>query len=305
MQEATWYVDISKANDISHYKRPKIAHGFAGADDRLGAWLYHYVDSRSFDRGTIKTQSRQMLSILKLLVLSKKVKSISLEDDYVNHHLSSRQEEVETLQKAVDILLAGGHLKMIKLHLARNIMLGDGQMLHDAIMRSRATVMEFGRTVEAKHMPFLSLAIRTHPTLKNITCYETNRDFDVTCGFRRCVPVNYDLFHPFGNESVITINWPYGRNHRMWNSYQDKPSYLIYCMSHARVVSKLAMIRSPRCENIKFQGCDFSTNGVPDLTGFSNIKRVYIIGCLLGDFESGDATGEREGEKAEKKRKRK
>jgi hypothetical protein len=78
-------------------------------------------------------------------------------------------------------------------------------------------------------------------------------------------------------------------------------------MSHARVVSKLAMIRSPRCENIKFQGCDFSSDGIPDLTGFANIKRVYIIGCLLGDFESGDATSEREeeGEKAVKKRKRK
>jgi len=312
MQEALWTVDVSRANDIDHFKKPEDVYYISVSNERMKKNDCRVFLPFRYTRVRIQTPSTQMmLAILTSLVKNEKIKSISLEDDDADTDTGTRTpslELVEAFESAVRILLGGKHLKMARFKIQQDLVIRDGQMLHDALVQSRVAEIDFGYSLRSQHLPYLSLATRTHPTLKYLWCYFDDYFLCADYFQKNMWPLNFDLRWPFECRArASVIEWPYGPKHRNWIRYQSNKSYLIYCMSHARVVSKLAMIRSPRCENIKFQGCDFSSDGIPDLTGFANIKRVYIIGCLLGDFESGDATSEREeeGEKAVKKRKRK
>jgi hypothetical protein len=305
MQQILWFVDVARANQIGHYKMPDVSHGYSPSDDirKRVSYLLDYSPTRVRIKAT---SHAMMLAVLKVVVKHERFKSVMLEDDHVNINPRPGAEDLATLESAIRILLAAKHLKMVSFKIYQHVVIRDAQMLHDAVMQSRATHIDFDFCLGNLHIPFIFLAAKTHPTLKKMDCHFGGSFFSPNYFEREMnMSLTTEIIWPFGRPAGAVIEWQFGPKHKMWQAYQDNRSYLIYGMSRARVDSKLAMIRSPHCQNIKFQGCDFSGSGVPDLSKFENIKRVYIIGCMLGDIESGDAAGEKKGERAEKKRKKK
>jgi len=232
-----------------------------------------------------------ILAVLKVVVQNEDIKAVTLE--YYSEDINARPnlEERETLESAVRILLTAKHLILVRFKIMQNIVVLDAQMLYDAVMQSRAMELDFEFSMSIQNIPFLLLVAQTHPTLQRLYCYFQDRRL-VANHFEKKMSwqINDELMRPFGTEAPSFIEWSSGPTHADLNGYTNKKSYIIYRLPHVLVDKKLAMVCHADCQNIKFQGCDFSATGIPNMAKFKNIRRIRIIGCMLGDVESGDVT---------------
>ena len=82
MQEALWTVDVSRANDIDHFKKPEDVYHISVSNERIKKGDCRVFLPFRYTRVRIQTPSTQMmLAILTSLVRNENIKSISLEDD--------------------------------------------------------------------------------------------------------------------------------------------------------------------------------------------------------------------------------